>query len=307
VLIAAIFSGIEAGILSVNRIRLRHQVRLKEKAAIKLNRLLSRPERLLVTVLLVINFMNVCAVALSTRALVRWLGTSGYFVAFVLWLPVYLGIEVLPKSLFRRFPYRALAIFSGMLRIADLLFSPLLAAGSALYNVFFSSREGSFKKGLIAREDFKFLIHGSERTGVLTAVERRMIDNVIDFRTVTARHVMQPIQILRSIKAGAPVEELLAISHSTQIDRLPVMSESGEITGLVNVFEVLLDSKSGAESVEKFAHRIVTVAPEEPAYAVIRKLRAARGEMAAVIDAKEGAVGFVTSEDLFKRLIGPAA
>src|SRR5450432_4841188 len=95
-LISATFSGIEAGILSVNRVRLRNRLNRGDKAAIKLDRLLSRPERLLVTVLIVTNLMNISAMILGTQEVVRELGSAGYFLAFAISLPIYLlGIELL--------------------------------------------------------------------------------------------------------------------------------------------------------------------------------------------------------------------
>ena len=111
--ISFVFSGIEAGLLSVNRVRLKHRLKHRDKAAITLNRLLGHPERLLVTVLLVTNLMNIFAATLATQQAVAYLGDAGYFAALVLFLPVYLiGLELLPKSLFRRFPYRSLASLS---------------------------------------------------------------------------------------------------------------------------------------------------------------------------------------------------
>ncbi|MGB8354572.1 MAG: CBS domain-containing protein, partial [Chthoniobacteraceae bacterium] len=86
--------------------------------------------------------------------------------------------------------------------------------------------------------------------------------------------------------------------------RLPVTSGSGEITGLVNVFEVLLDRKDDGKPVGAYARRIVTVAPDEPAYSVIRKLRAARGHLASVRDKNGATIGIVSLEELIKRLVG---
>lgn len=304
-LISAMFSGIEAGILSINRVRLRHQVKLREEAAIKLNRLLAHPERLLVTVLVVTNFMNVCAVALSTRELVRWLGAAGYLAAFVVWLPIYLGVELLPKSVFRRFPYRALAPFAGILRIAGWLLSPLLGVGSAIYNLLLSNREHGMKKIFIAREDFKYLTIESERTGALTKPVREMIHNVIDYRAVTVRDVMTSLAGVRTIPSGATFDELFALSRSAHLDWLPVVSGAARITGIVNVFDVLIDRKKCANAGD-CARRIVTVGPDEPAYNVIRKLRAARNRLAAVLDANGTALGLVNLDDLIKRLVSPA-
>ncbi|MGB8355323.1 MAG: CNNM domain-containing protein [Chthoniobacteraceae bacterium] len=303
-LVSAMFSGIEAGVLSVNRVRLQHQARLREKTAMKLNRLLARPERVLVTVLMVTNFMNICAVTLSTREFVRWFGVAGYGVAFIIWLPLYLGVELLPKSVFRRFPYRALAAFSEVLWFADLLLSPVLSLGSAAYNIFFARQERDFKKILIAREDLKYLTLESERAGLLGALTRGIIHKVIDFRAVMARDVMSAVTGFHPIKASASVDELLNISHSSHLFRLPVTSGSGEITGLVNVFEVLLDRKDDGKPVGAYARRIVTVAPDEPAYSVIRKLRAARGHLASVRDKNGATIGIVSLEELIKRLVG---
>src|SRR5205085_1469170 len=129
-LISFVFSGIEAGILSMNRVRLKHRLKHRDRAAIVLNCLLEQPERLLITVLIVTNLMNIFAITLATQEFVSRLGFRGYLVAFVVILPVYLvGLELLPKSLFRRFPYRAVAALSGPLRLADLLLSPLHFVG----------------------------------------------------------------------------------------------------------------------------------------------------------------------------------
>ena len=73
-LVSFIFSGIEAGILSVNRVRLKHRVKLRDRAALRLNRLLEQPERLLVTVLMVTNLMNILAITLTTQEFVARFG-----------------------------------------------------------------------------------------------------------------------------------------------------------------------------------------------------------------------------------------
>ena len=78
-LVSFVFSGIEAGILSVNRVRLRHRVdELRDRAAIRLDRLLRDPERLLVTVLVVTNLMNIFAITLTAQEFVAWCGVWGY-------------------------------------------------------------------------------------------------------------------------------------------------------------------------------------------------------------------------------------
>lgn len=301
--VSFVFSGIEAGILSVNRIRLRHRVKLRDRAAVKLNRLLATPERLLVTVLVVTNLMNISAVILATQELVRMLGAHGYWVALAAFLPIYLiGLELLPKSLFRRFPYRALAMLSEPLRIADLLLSPMHFVGWHSSRLFFARRPPEQRKLFVAREDFKYLTIESERTGTLGSAEREMIHNVVDFRAIAARDVMIPLAQAQTIAASAPLEELFTRGAESGFERWPVTSETGEITGLIDLFDLALEPRRRGR-VESFQRRIVRVKENEPAYAVLRKLRAARATLAAVLGAGEKPVGIVSAEDLVRRLV----
>jgi len=302
--VSFVFSGIEAGVLSLNRVRLRHRLKLDDPAARKLSALIARPERLLVTVLLVTNFMNICAVMLVTQACVHAWGKSGYGIALLIALPFYLLVlEMLPKSLFRRFPYRALAAFSEPLRIADLLLSPALSLGGQIMRLV--PRRPAEKKLFVAREEFKYLTFESERQGTLGPLERGMIHSVIDFRTVRARDVMVPWEKTRVLSADATVEELLAFCRETQIDRVPILSAENEIVGLVNTFEVLLD-RTVRTSVRAYARRIISVAPDEEANSVLRKLRAARITLAAVVSANRQPLGIVSMEELMARLVRPS-
>jgi CBS domain containing-hemolysin-like protein len=305
--VSFVFSGIEAGILSINRVRLKHRVKLRDATALALDRLLSAPERLLVTVLLVTNLMNIFALTLATQELARHFGTIGYLVGGAAAFPIYyLGLELLPKSLFRRFPYRALAPFAGLLRLADLALTPLHFFGGVVSRAIARRRPVERQKLFLAREEFKYLTIESERTGALTPAERQMIHNVVDFRGVNATQVMVPFAQVQSIPAHASVSDLLTRSRESKIERWPVVSTPGDISGLVNVFDVALDARRD-DRVEKWQRRIVKVAPNEPAYSVLRKLRAARTTVAAVVDEGSRALGIVTSEDLIRRLVNTAA
>jgi CBS domain containing-hemolysin-like protein len=301
VVISFLFSGTEAGILSLNRVRLRHRLKMNDRAAIKLQRLVSRPERMLVTVLMVTNLMNICAILLVTNACVgRW-GAMGYVIAAAICLPLcQFCLELLPKSLFRRFPYRSLAAISDVLRAADLLLSPVLGLGGVLLRL--APRKPEERKLFAAREDFKYLTIESERQGTLLPVEREMIHNVMDLGSAKAKDVMVPIAKVRSLPASATVPELLELARATGLERFPLTDRQGNFVALVNVFEVLME-RAGRRQVSAYQRRIVTATPEEEAYSIMKKMRAARATLAAVMDREKGAVGLVGFEDLAGLLV----
>jgi len=296
-----LFSGTEAGILSLNRVRLRHRLKMNDPSAIKLQRLVSHPERMLVTVLLVTNLMNIFSILMITRVCVDEWGFAGYLASVAICLPLWqFCLELIPKSLFRRFPYRALAALSDVLRIADLILSPLLALGSLLLRL--APRKPEERKLFAAREDFRYLTIESERQGTLLPVEREMIHNVMDLGSAKARDVMVPVDRVRSLPASATIEQLLDLARATGLERIPLIDREGNFVALVNVFEVLLEA-SPKRQVSSYQRRIVTVTPDEEAYCIMKKMRAARATLAAVRQGGKGAIGVVGFEDLAGLLV----
>jgi CBS domain containing-hemolysin-like protein len=304
-IVSFLFSGIEAGLLAIDPVRLRSQAKKGETAAVRLQRLLRHPERLLVTVLLVTNMADILALILLTHRFVRSFGSSGFLFALLAALPIYVFVlGVLPKSLFRRFPFRALASLGRMLEIVSTALWPVLELGKQFGRLFLPAKSERAARLFAAREELKQITAQSEAEGSLTATERVMIHNVVDFTTVKASNVMVPLEQAVTIRPTTPVAEILQLSESTHIDRMPVVSEKGDAVGLVNVPDILFDQEHGPTN--KYIRRIVTAAADEPAYRLIQRLRAARLGLAAVIDARMKLIGVVTSEDLIKRLVSAA-
>src|SRR5713226_4159116 len=271
--ISFLFNGIEAGLTSIDPIRLRHHVKLNRAAAVRLDRLLKSPERLLVTVLLITNLADILALLMMTRFLVSRFAATGFFLAAVIALPVYLFVlSVLPKSLFRRFPFRALSPLARLLEIVMTALWPIVATGAALGRLFLPAKK---KRGRLfaAREELKQITAQSEREGSLTATERAMIHNVVDFQGVKVRDVMLPSAKVVALPPSASTREAVELGASSGLDRLPVITSGRQPAGLVNVFDILLD-QNGSKPLHNYVRRIVTTTEDESAYRVVQQLRA---------------------------------
>ncbi len=316
-LVSFLYAGIEAGLLSLDRKRLRSRVQQGDRAAVRLDRLLAHPGRLFATVLMVTNFADVAALVLITNAVVHRLGTPGYVVAGTVMLPVYLlGVQLLPKSLFRRFPYRALAALAGLLEWTTFLLAPLLVAGDWLLHRSWiaphaerDALRGPGRGLFTGREEFKTLAAEGERTGALTPAEHGMIDNVIDFGNVPARDVMHPPPAVLEARPGLCVADLLDFARAHRLDHLPVADATEEggserLAALVDVFSLLLEPDPRRDAAAYLRRPPLVVAPEEPAGRVLRRLRAARFRAAAVFDAGGVFLGIVRASDLVGRLVG---
>jgi CBS domain containing-hemolysin-like protein len=302
-IVSFFFNGIESGLLSIDPVRLRQNVKRRVPAALRLNRLLKHPERLLATVLLCTNAADIIGLLLLTRQLVLSYHYAGYFFALAIALPVYLFLlSVLPKSLFRRFPFRALARLAGVLELASMLFSPLLELGARLGKLLLPARAAKHARLFAAREELKQIATDSEREGSLTSTERAMIHSVVDFRGVKVRDVMLPSAKVVALQPTASTQQVLELGAASDLDRLPVVAREGQPAGLVNVLDILLD-QNGNKPLGNYVRRIVTTTDVEPAYRVVQQLRAARLGLAAVVDEKKSFRGIVLIEDLIRRLV----
>jgi putative hemolysin len=302
-IVSFFFNGIESGLLSIDPVRLRQNVKRSVPAALRLNRLLKHRERLLVTVLFFTNAADIVGLLLLTRQLVRAFGYIGFLFALLIAFPVYLFLlSVLPKSIFRRFPFRALARLAGVLEFVSLVLLPVFEFGAWVGKLLLPRRVAKHPRLFAAREELKQITAQSEREGSLTAIERAMIHSVVDFWNVKVRDVMTPLSKVVALQPNASLQEAIDLSASSGIDRLPVITPSRQATGLVNVLDILLE-KNGEKPLGSYLRRIVTTTEEETAPRVAQQLRAARLGLAAVLDGKKNLAGIVTLEDLIRRLV----
>ena len=299
--VSFLFSGTEAGLLSLNRLRLRSLARLRDPAAVRLERLLAEPARLLITVLFVTSLSNITAILILVSQLVALWGPIGYLLALIVAFPIFLFVtEVLPKSFFRRFPYRALASIALILESTSGLLTPLMQIGSRIgRNVLRLQRP---REIFVAREDLKYVTSYVERMGLLSSIERQMIHNVVDFRSVKVRDVMVKLERVSSVPLNMPLPEVIHLSRETKFDRFPVVSDQNRIIGIVNILDLIVDQRPDATA-KSYVRRVLTVREDEPASTALRRLRAAPQGLACVQNEAEVDVGIVSIEDLLNPLV----
>ena len=302
--ISFLFAGIESGILSINRVHLRHKADEGDPAAQTLQAMLQHPERILMTVVIITNLMNIFAITLATRIFVQWWGTAGYFISLLVFFPLYLfALELFPKSLFRRFSTSFLAALAAPLRVADRLLSPFLRFGTLLVHRF-SKNEAAFNNKLFTtREDFQYFLQETEKAGGITPIQRELIHNVVEFRALTALDLMRPLSEFPTQRQEARIDDLIASSRNGQLETFLIISESGEIVGFASLFEILLD-RDHRTQLNSFVRPLPRVAATDPAPKVLRKLSATHSKMALVSDGNKP-IGLVFRDALLKRMISP--
>jgi CBS domain containing-hemolysin-like protein len=305
-LVSFVFSGIESGVLSVNRVRLRHHALNGEEAAQKLDDLLRHMERLMTTVVLITNGANVVAITVLYMQLTDALGPLGAVVALLVALPLFVfGLEFLPKAFFRRFPYRTLVVFARILTVADWLLAPVVKPGMMLLRPFLRTSREAESGRIVSIEALKRTMQNTEALGLRSTAERLMIEHIVDFRPLKAGDLMLPLDRVPQVGPDTLVADLLRQASSLDASRFLVVEPDGAVSGIVRVIDLLFDGVRTGR-VQSSMRRVVTVDRDERAMEALQRLRAARLPLAVVLDAARRPIGELTSEHLVQRLLGGA-
>jgi putative hemolysin len=307
---SAFFSGMETGLISLNRVRLRHEVERKERRALVINRFVEDTEQLLGTMLAGTTLCNVLVAVLSSAMTVRWLG-EGFIINLSTTLAtsavVLVTAEIVPKLLFRHYPHRLCLMFADALNAAAWLLAPLVTVLGLLMRLIArltgrgDEKPSSF---FVTREELKHLAKEGEVGGALTSEEREMIHGVFDFPYKTVHEVMMPLSQTVTVAPETGLEELFAISQRTGYARFPVC-EGGKIDGIANVYEILFQGTERAgKTVQDVMQRAQFVSSTDRIHRVLPVLRASRTPISIVINADGKPLGIITIEDIVEEIVG---
>lgn len=294
-----LLSGVESAVLSVSRVRVRHAADAGGKRAADLLRLLEDREALLGAVTVANHLTNLTAFIIIIWKLIQTLGPAGYAVGFLFALPVFLvGLEVVPKTLFRRYPYRILVHLYPLVALSGWFRTPFKAirrmhSGGASP----STDESS------AREDFKTLTASLYKDGQLSAGAASLIARVIDYNRYKTSDLMIHLKQTAAVPPDLTVNDAIRLATQRGFSALPVMDENGNLGGVLDIMSI-----PGSLPPDRLVRQHMRPADEThsdtPALETLQRLRKRGRSLAVVKDQQSGRpVGIISEEDLLAPLL----
>ena len=300
-LFAAVFSGAEMGLVSVNRLKLRQAVERGRPAARMLRRLMDRQEAVLTTTLIMNALFTISGAAVATYLLERRLGESGALVATAVMTSAHVVLsEIVPKAIFRQLADQLMPAMAPLLRAAVVLLTPIVATLNAIYRRFLPGPRSLF----VSREELLLLVKEASREVGSRFRERKMLESVFDFSETVAREVMIPLSDVVAIDETATVPELLELVRRHGHTRIPIYRRRPDrIAGFVNIFDVLY-AREPRESVQDYRREIPIFPDSKRIDRLLRDLQARRASMAAIVNEFGMVNGIVTVEDIIEEIMG---
>lgn len=310
--LAFILSGMEAGVFSLSRWRIRHQMRAGNPRARVLNGYLENPDEFLWTILVGNTIASVTAVSLTVMFFYQSLSPWPPLLILVLAASVlvyYAIFELLPKTIFRAFPNRLCMLLAVPFGFVHLLFKPLI---TLLMFVVGNFPQGSgaariFGHVFSSREEMRWVMQ--EAAPGLTAEERVMINRVLDLEKMSVGQIALPMRKIVAIAHETPIEHVLKIGKETGHTRFPVRDlERNRTLGIISLRVVLREPDlSSSKTAAHFMTPPLVFDAHTRLESALRQMQRMSQHLAIVIGADKREIGIVGLQDILRVIFGDVA
>ncbi|MEE8517662.1 MAG: hemolysin family protein [Dehalococcoidia bacterium] len=312
IVLSAFFSGSEAALLSVQRVRIQHLVSTKTAGAARVARMVERPDKLLPPILLGNNLVNTAVAALATAIAIEVVSDEnrGIIIATMVVTVVLLIFgETIPKTVAARHAERmsiliALPIewISWVLRPVSYLLERISAAVALLFGGARSSRE------IITEEEIKTMVMVGREEGAVEHREAEMIHRVLEFGDRQVHEVMTPRPEIAWVEQGTTIQHFLELYNENYHTRFPVYQDKlDNVVGLVAVKDIMRQLAAGAnmESSATTSVRPAAFVPEtKRVQELFDEMRSSGEQLAMIADEFGGVAGLVTLKRLVEEIVG---
>jgi CBS domain containing-hemolysin-like protein len=306
---SALYSGMETGAYTLNRVRLQVRADRGERAALQLRRLIDRPATLLATLLVgnnVSNYLGTAglAVLLEAMELSDW---QAILLNTLIVTPLlFVFGETLPKDTMAAHSDRLMPPLTPLLTLSRRLFTGLGVVG--LIQLFSSGvlRLMGQPGGDLPSEPrrrVEMLLREGVGHGLLSDEQSAIADRVLRLGNRTVRQEMVPWVDVVKVRVDEPTARLWDLADRSSRSRFPVLDERGQVRGVIDVFDVLLHPRGGAPAIAELMQQPDTIEADLPLRQALRQLQGA-GKSLAVVAERGRPVGLITVKDLVEPITG---
>ncbi|MFP3867511.1 MAG: hemolysin family protein [Desulfobacteraceae bacterium] len=273
--------------------------------------LLSRPQRLLTSIIIGNETVNILASVLATSLALNLWGPQGKWLALLVIVPAMLLLgEIIPKSIALTYPERLARLVALPLSVIMPLLTPfrvvLLWLSRGLMTVLGCRPETQIT--LVQEDDFLRMVEESHEAGLIAPLEREFILNLMAFGDITVGKIMVPRTDIFSLSINLAAADLIQAIKRSRFSRVPIYGENPEdILGILHAKDLLALSPGQTcdrPCIKKLLRPPYYVPENKRAFDLLSELQVQKLRLCLVVDEYGSLAGLVTVEDLLEELFG---
>ncbi len=312
--LSGFFSSSETALFSLNRLQLEQMRRDGDKSVTLIERLLSQPRHLIVTILIGNEFVNVAASVISAALVIQFFGADSKWLNLLIMVPMLLLFgEITPKTLAIRNNVAFARTQSRWINLFARAITPLrwLVRHIAGYFITLIVGEERSRANILTEDMVRSLAREAVGEGVLDSEEALYINRIFDFGEMTLREVMTPRSQIFFLRADKSLETAAAAYHRNGHTKIPVYDRTKDaIIGILYARDLLRlaptgQNSDGPSSTISEIVREAYFVPESKSLAdLFYTFRKRKLSLALTVDEFGGVTGLVTMEDLLECIFG---
>lgn len=302
---SAYFSATETAFSSFNKTRLKTLQEKGSKRASLVLKLSENYDKLLSTLLIGNNIVNILVASLGTVMFVKMYGDVGATIStVVITIVVLIFGEISPKSIAKDFPEKFAMFSAPFLQLLIWILLPLnflFTMWKKFLSLFFK-HNGDDK---MSQDELLMLVDEVQEEGSIDDSEGNLLRNAIEFSELRAEDILTHRVDLESLSIDSTKEEISDLFETSKFSRLLVYSEDiDNIVGVLHIKDFYTKDGITSKSIEEIMTAPIFIHKTEKVSSLLKRLQAEKSHIAVVLDEFGGTLGIVTMEDILEELVG---
>ncbi len=304
------FSASETALMSLSKIRIRHMQEEGVKGAKLVASLTEDPNKLLSSILIGNNVVNIAATSISTSLFLELFKGNGVAISTaVMTVLVLIFGEITPKTIAANSSEKVAIAVSKPIQLIIFILKPVVWVFNIVTGVIFKlfGVDNKNNQPYITEEELKTMVNVGHEEGVLEIEEREIINNVFEFGDMQAKEAMiQRLDII-GIDVNESYENIIKTFRNEQFSRIPVYNESmDDIIGILNIKDIIFlsDEEISNFDIKKYLREPFFTYEFKKISQLLEEMKVSKSQMAIVLDEYGATSGLVTIEDLIEVIVG---
>lgn len=312
IVLSGLFSASETSLmaLSNSKIKMRKMKEDNIKGTDRVSKLISDPNKLLSTILIGNNIVNIGASSIATSLFMDMLGASGVPIATaIMTITVLIFGEITPKSIASSKPEKVASFVSKMIGFTMFVCKPFILLLDKVTNVIFKvfGIDSTNDNDGITAEAIKTLVEVSHEEGLIEEEKKEIIHNVFEFGDMKAKEAMVNRMNIVAINKDDSYEDIIDMFKEERFTRMPVFEENiDNIVGIINVKDIAFLSKEERDNFDimNYTREVFFTYEFKKVSILLEEMKTHKKQMAIVVDEYGGTSGLLTIENLIEEIVG---
>ncbi|MBO8130438.1 MAG: HlyC/CorC family transporter [Candidatus Marinimicrobia bacterium] len=311
-ILSAIFSGSETALFSLSETQIEKIAKKNPEKAKKIRFLLESPRRLIITILLGNEFVNISLSTLSAGIIMALFGSEVPWINIVIVFPILLLLgELTPKSFAIRNNEKFASFVSTPLIIFSKAITPVRWFIRNISDLFVNIvvKKETRSDNILSEDVVKSIIDESEKEGIIDALEKEFIYKIFDFGDTLVRDIMTPRANIFALPYDMKLKDIIREIKRNHYSKVPIYKEDiDHILGIIFATDLIgltdKEIENSTQTLRKLLHKPLFIPDTKKAEDLFQTLRKRKISIAIVLDEYGGVVGLVTMEDLLEEIFG---